>query len=269
MCRPCLCSNKIALASGSASYLSLCSSSAPSGLLATCCLTSIPTLQHKVMQACSFKEPRKAPKPELDRNFHCQKVKKARVLCNILWCQQVLVSSAVFWTASTQYIVCCAVSNTEHKSYTESTLCSELYKDVQDVWQAAHGKCSGYGHRLRTKSTSENITGNAMLQIQLPGLFMQALDSKGCFQDLYFFHLQETKFPEFLLLNWYTSTCPLASHLNNVVVAMQTPEGRRTYDGKEFKNFQGTTLSWSRHPESEDEVYLRLKQLFNLKLDAA
>ncbi|KAL0048350.1 hypothetical protein WJX82_001452 [Trebouxia sp. C0006] len=121
-----------------------------------------------------------------------------------------------------------SVNNKEDKAYTESTLCSELYKDVQD-----------------------------------------ALDSKGCFQDLYFFHLQETKFPEFLLLNWYTSTCPLASHLNNVVVAMQTPEGRHTYDGKEFKVFQGTTLSWSKHPKSEDEVYLYLKQLFNLKFDAA
>jgi len=175
----------------------------------------------------------------------------------------------MFLTAPTQHIVCCAVSNKEDKSYTESTLCSELYKDVQDVWQAAHGTCSGYGHRLRTKSTSENTTENAALQIQLPGLFMQALDSKGCFQDLYFFHLQETKFPEFLLLNWYTSTCPLASHLNNVVVAMQTPEGRHTYDGKEFKVFKGTTLSWSKHPEAEDEVYLRLKQLFNLKFDAA
>lgn len=168
-----------------------------------------------------------------------------------------------------QHVVYCAVNNKEDKAYTESTLCSELYKGVQDVWQAAHGTCSGYGHRLRTKSTSENTTENATLQIQLPGLFMQALDSKGCFQDLYFFHLQETKFPEFLLLNWYTSTCPLASHLNNVVVAMQTPEGRHTYDGKEFKVFQGTTLSRSKHPKSEDEVYLYLKQLFNLKFDAA
>lgn len=100
-----------------------------------------------------------------------------------------------------QHIVCCAVSNKEDKSYTESKLCSELYKGVQDVWQAAHGTCSGYGHRLRTKSTLENTTENTTLQIQLPGLFMQALDSKGCFQDLYFFHLQDTKFPEFLLLN--------------------------------------------------------------------
>ncbi|DBA68537.1 TPA: hypothetical protein ACH3X2_013601 [Trebouxia sp. C0005] len=162
-----------------------------------------------------------------------------------------------------------SVSNKEDKSYTESKLCSELYKGVQDVWQAAHGTCSGYGHRLRTKSTLENTTENTTLQIQLPGLFMQALDSKGCFQDLYFFHLQDTKFPEFLLLNWYTSTCPLASHLNNVVVAMQTPEGRHTYDGKEFKVFKGTKLGWSKRPESEDEVYFHLKQLFNLNLDAA
>ncbi|KAA6424871.1 MAG: N-hydroxyarylamine O-acetyltransferase [Trebouxia sp. A1-2] len=48
-----------------------------------------------------------------------------------------------------------------------------------------------------------------------------------------------------------------------------TPEGRHTYDGKEFKVFKGTKLGWSKRPESEDEVYFHLKQLFNLNLDAA
>ena len=98
-------------------------------------------------------------------------------------------------------------------------------------------------------------------------MFMQALDSKEDFQDLYFFHLQDTKFAECLLLNWYTSTCPLANHMNNVIVAMQTPDGRHTYDGKEFKVFRGTKLAWSKHPESEEEVYILLKQLFRLTFD--
>ncbi len=166
-----------------------------------------------------------------------------------------------------QHSCCAAVINNDKMSYTKITLCTEVYKEVQDVWQAAQGSCSGYGHRLRMKCTSGEVLDNSMARVQMPGLFMQALDSRGQFQDQYVFQLQDASFAEFLMLNWYTSTCPLANHLNNIVVAKQTPEGPRTYDGKEFQVFKGTELTWSKHPESEDEVDLHLKQLFNLSFD--
>ena len=132
-----------------------------------------------------------------------------------------------------------------------------------------HGKCSGYGHRLRLKSLPADAVGTGTLSsaAQQPDLYLQALDSKGDFQDQYFFHSQDTKFAEVVMLNWYTSTCPLANHLNSINVAMQTQEGRHTYDGKEFKIFKGTELSWSAIPESQDEVYMQLQKLFNLNFD--
>ena len=160
-----------------------------------------------------------------------------------------------------------AVITSHGRLYSESTLAKELYKDAEEVWQAAHGSCSGYGHRLRTKYTPEDATGSSTIPAQLPALYLQALDSKGEFQDQYYFYLQDTSYAEFLMLNWYTSTCPLANHLNSVNVAVQTPEGRHTYDGKEFKVFKGTQLAWSKTPVSEEEVYALLKQLFNLTFE--
>lgn len=148
--------------------------------------------------------------------------------------------------------------------YSRSTLDTDVYKDVQDVWQAAHGACSGYGHRLRTKCMAEDSSGPSAVPVQLPALYLQALDSKRQFQDQYYFCLQDTSFAEFLMLNWYTSTCPAANHLNSIIVAVQTPEGRHTYDGNEFKVFKGTELAWSKAPNSDNEVYLYLKQLFGL-----
>lgn len=96
---------------------------------------------------------------------------------------------------------------------------------------------------------------------------MQALDSHGDFQDQYFMQLQETKFAEFEMLNWFTSTCPDANHLKNVVVAKQTPVGRNTYNGKEFKVFEGTTCTWQKQPETQQEQYMYLQQLFELSFE--
>ena len=151
--------------------------------------------------------------------------------------------------------------------FSPSTVDKAVYKDVGQIWQAAHGKCTGYGHRLRTKRIPQDLVGTSTVSVQLPALYLQALDSKGDFQDQYYFYLQDTSFAEFLMLNWYTSTCPLANHLNSINVAMQTEEGRHTYDGKEFKVFEGTKLTWIKKPEREDEVYMHLKQLFNLNFD--
>ena len=143
-----------------------------------------------------------------------------------------------------------------------------MYKGVQQVWQAAHGLCPGYGHRLRTNTIPEDAMGTSTIPAETSVLFLQALDSNGDFQDQYYFTLQNTSFAEFLMLNWYTSTCPLANHLNSINVAVQTLQGRHTYDGNEFKVFKGTTLVWSKAPESDKEVYVHLKQLFNLVFDA-
>lgn len=162
-----------------------------------------------------------------------------------------------------------AVISSDERLYTHDTLAKDIYKDAQQVWQAAQGMCCGYGHRLRTKSVPEDSVGTSISPAQMPALYLQALDSKGEFQDQYFFHLQDTKFAEFVMLNWYTSTCPSANHLNSVNVAKQTQEGRHTYDGKEFKVFKGTQLAWLKVPECLEEVYVYLKQLFNLSFDSA
>lgn len=161
-----------------------------------------------------------------------------------------------------------AVTSTGGKPFSESTLGRDVYKDVQQVWQAAHGNCSGYGHRLRTKHVAEDAQGASKIPAQLPALYLQALDSNGQFQDQYYFHVQDTSFAEFLMLNWYTSTCPLANHLNSINVAIQTQDGRHTYDGKEFKVFKGTRLSWSKAPKTQEEVYMHLDQLFHLTFDS-
>lgn len=161
-----------------------------------------------------------------------------------------------------------AVGNSSEKLYSESTLAKDVYKDVQQIWEAAHGACSGYGHRLRTTCMSDYPLSSSTVVVQMTALYLQALDSKGEFKDQYHFHLQDTSFAEFLMSNWYTSTCPLANHLNSINVAMQTEEGRHTYDGKEFKIFKGTELAWSKAPESQEEVYMHLKQLFDLDFDS-
>ena len=155
-----------------------------------------------------------------------------------------------------------AVSLSADSSFTDSTLAMHVYQDVDDIWVKANANCPGYGHRLRTKRTNEDITDSST--IQMPGLFVQALDSKGQFQDLYSFHVQDTNFAEYEMLNWYTSTCPAANHLKNIVVAQQTADGRHTFDGKEFKVFSNTQLTWSRCPESDEETYRQLHLLFEL-----
>lgn len=158
-----------------------------------------------------------------------------------------------------------AVISSQTTTFTESTLNADVYTDARDVWQKAHGACSGYGHRLRTKCLPQDAAGVSTVSVQLPALYLQALDSKGQFQDQYYFYLQDTSFAEFLMMNWYTSTCPLANHLNNINVAMQTREGRHTYDGTDFKVFKGTELTWSKAPECDEEVYVHLKRLFNVE----
>ena len=148
--------------------------------------------------------------------------------------------------------------------FSKSTLDADIYEGAKDVWQAANGQCSGYGHRLRTRSFSESLSDDSTLQIQQPAFFVQALDSTGQFQDQYLFQLQASMFAEFAMLNWYTSTCPDANHLKNVIVARQTLLGRHTYNGKEFKVFEGTTCTWVKHPETQQEQYKCLQELFNI-----
>ena len=148
--------------------------------------------------------------------------------------------------------------------FSKTTLDAESYHDAENIWQAASGQCSGYGHRLRTQSFSEALVDDATLQLQPPAIIVQALDSQGRFQDQYAFHFQATKCAEFEMLNWYTSTCPDANHLKNVVVARQTLLGRNTYNGKQFKVFEGTTCTWVKHPETQQEQYKYLQQLFEL-----
>ena len=147
-----------------------------------------------------------------------------------------------------------AVISSSERLYTHDTLTRDVYKDVQQVWQAAHGLCPSYGHRLRTNTLPEDAVGSSTRPVQISALYLQALDSSGDFQDQYYFVLQDTSFAEFVMLNWYTSTCPLANHLNSISIAVQTLQGRHTYDGKEFKVFKGTTLAWSKAPELQKEV---------------
>ncbi|KAL3154991.1 hypothetical protein ABBQ38_011516 [Trebouxia sp. C0009 RCD-2024] len=149
--------------------------------------------------------------------------------------------------------------------FSDSTLNVDVYQGAEDSWQAANGQCLGYAHRLRTNQFPDCSSDDPALQIQWPGFFVQALDSHGHFQDQYFMQFQETKFAEFEMLNWYTSTCPDANHLKNVVVAIQTPVGRNTYNGKEFKVFEGTSCKWLKQPETEQEQYKYLQQLFELQ----
>ena len=157
-----------------------------------------------------------------------------------------------------------AVAKSDGSLFSKSTLDADIYHDAKDVWQAASGQCSGYGHRLRTKSFSESLSDIATLHIQQPVLIVQALDSQGEFQDQYSFQFQATSCAEFEMLNWYTSTCPDANHLKNVIVARQTLLGRNTYNGKEFKVFEGTTCTWVKHPKTQQEQYKYLQQLFEL-----
>ena len=157
-----------------------------------------------------------------------------------------------------------AVINTNTRGYTESTRSRRIYTGAEDVWEAANAACVGYGHRLRTRCMSEAGSEESSISMQPPELFMQALDSNGEFQDQYVFAFHDTQFAEFEMLNWYTSTCPEANHLMNVVVAKQTPQGRHTYNGQEFKSFTGTKLAWSKRPQSDAEVYRYLQELFSL-----
>lgn len=156
------------------------------------------------------------------------------------------------------------MANSDDSLFTKTTLDADVYEDAEDVWQAANGQCPGYGHRLRTKSISENLSDNAALHIQQPAVFVQALDSQGHFQDQYFFQFQATMFAEFEMLNWYTSTCPDANHLKNVIVARQTLLGRNTYNGNKFKVFEGTMCTWVKHPETQQEQLKYLEQLFEM-----
>lgn len=159
------------------------------------------------------------------------------------------------------------MAESDESLFSKSTLDADVYDAAKDVWHAATGQCSGYGHRLRSKQLSEVPSDDAALQIQKPAFFVQALDSQGQFQDQYFFQFQATDVAEFDMLNWYTSTCPDANHLKSVVVARQTPLGRNTYNGKEFKMFEGTTCTWVRQPKTQQEQYLYLQQLFELRFE--
>ena len=160
-----------------------------------------------------------------------------------------------------------AVAKGDDSLFSKSTLDIDTYKEASGIWQAANAQCVGYAHRLRTKCFSETSSDDPALQIQWPGFFVQALDSSGQFQDQYFFQFQETQFAEFEMLNWYTSTCPDANHLKNVIVARQTPVGRNTYNGKEFKVFEGTRCTWVKHCETQQEQYVHLQQLFELSFN--
>ena len=175
--------------------------------------------------------------------------------------QTVTVAVAVYG------LYCAAVAKSAESSFTESTPNATVYKDAKDVWQAANGHCPGYAHRLRTQLLSEGSSENPAMQMHTPGLFMQAVDSKGQFKDLYFFRFQGIRFAEFQMLSWYTSTCPNANLIKKVIVAKQTPTGRHTYDGKEFKVFEGTKCVWLKHPETQEEEYMHLQQLFGINFD--
>ena len=163
---------------------------------------------------------------------------------------------------------CAAVAENAESSFTESTLNEAVYKDAEDVWQAANGHCPGYAHRLRTQLLPETSSAKAAMQIQTPDFYVQAVDSKGQFKDLYFFRFQGIQFAEFQMLSWYTSTCPNANLIRKVIVAKQTPTGRHTYDGKEFKVFEGTKCVWLKHPETSEEEYAHLQQLFGINCDS-
>lgn len=158
----------------------------------------------------------------------------------------------------------------EHARFTDSTTCRDMYDKAEEGWQAANECCSGYGHRIRWGSIME--TGSSEIRdeesyraSQPSGYYMQALNSKGEFQDLYFFQMHHTSFAEIGMLNWYTATCPKAAHRKKVIVAKQTALGRHTYYGKVFKVFEGLQCVWTKQPDSDEDEEDLLHALFSIR----
>ena len=166
-----------------------------------------------------------------------------------------------------------SVPDAEHAGVTESTLCREVYDKAEEGWQAANESCSRYGHRIRQGSIIETGSSGSSEEdsyraAQPSGYYMQALNSKGLFQDLYFFQMHHTGFAEIGMLNWYTATCPTAAHRQKVIVAKQTACGRHTFYGKMFKVFEGSQCVWTKQPKSNEDEEELLQALFGISLSS-